>query len=421
MVKAAGLTSWPDLFRAKNGDIEIPSRWANPDKPVLDPWVVDEPYVGGATRVIVKRNPYFWQVDTEGNQLPYLDGINFGICQDVESLMLDVISGKIDMQERHINSLPNKPTLSAEHGQGRLPPDGAGALGGAAVPDLPQHDPQGSEDCARSSRNKDFRVGAVAGDGPGRRSSTWSISASREPYQTGPRPEPSRGTTRSCRASSPSTIPTRPTRCWTRSGYDKKDGSGIRLRPDGQKVFFSIDVIPTLYPDLVDTLELVKSHWAEIGVDIKVNTIERALYYTRGDNNDHDAQVWPGPGGLDPMFDPRDFFAQHTQGSRYAMPWAQWYVSNGTQGEEPPESQKQRMKLYDRGAGDGRPRQARRADAAGVRAVAPMRSRRSASAWRSAPSASARTTSSTCRRRNRTAGPIRTRRRRCRSSSPSQS
>ncbi len=106
-------------------------------------------------------------------------------------------------------------------------------------------------------------------------------------------------------------------------------------------------MIPTLYPDLVDTLELVKKHWAKIGVDIKVNTIERTLYYSRGDNNEHDAQVWPGPGGLDAMFDPRDYFAQHTQGSRYALPWAQWYVSHGKQGEEPPESQKERMKLYD--------------------------------------------------------------------------
>ncbi|MGO7748642.1 hypothetical protein ACC677_38575, partial [Rhizobium ruizarguesonis] len=48
-------------------------------------------------------------------------------------------------------------------------------------------------------------------------------------------------------------------------------------------VFFSIDVIPTLYPDLVDALELVKTHWAQIGIDMKFNTIERALYYTSHD------------------------------------------------------------------------------------------------------------------------------------------
>jgi peptide/nickel transport system substrate-binding protein len=47
------------------------------------------------------------------------------------------------------------------------------------------------------------------------------------------------------------------------------------------------------------------------------------------------------------MFDPRDYFAMHTQGSRYAIPWAMWYVSGGKQGEEPPESQKTRAKLYD--------------------------------------------------------------------------
>jgi hypothetical protein len=66
-----------------------------------------------------------------------------------------------------------------------------------------------------------------------------------------------------------------------RIGYSKRDAQKFRLRPDGQRVFFSIDVIPTLYPDAVDSLELVKRHWAEIGVDMKVNTIERALYYPR--------------------------------------------------------------------------------------------------------------------------------------------
>ena len=130
-------------------------------------------------------------------------------------------------------------------------------------------------------------------------------------------------------------------------GLDKKDAAGMRLRPDGQKLFIAIDVIPTLYPDLVDTLELAKRHWAAVGVDVKVNTIERALFYTRGDANDHDAAVWPGPGGLDPMLDPRDFFAQHTQGTRYAVPWCQWYVSAGKDGQEPPEHQKTRMKLFD--------------------------------------------------------------------------
>jgi len=348
MVAASGQASWPDLFRAKNGDIEIPSRWANPEKPVLDPWVIVDPYVGGATRVTAKRNPYFWQVDTEGNQLPYLDGINFNISQDVQSLMLDVLAGKMDLQERQINSLANKPTLSQNMEKGNyhlveLVPSAAQQM--QIYVNMTHKDPALREIFA----NKDFRIALSLGIDRQEIIDLVYLGQS-EPYQTGPRPDHpwyfeklSRQYTEFDPDTANSMLDT--------LGYDKKDGDGFRLRADGQKIFFAVDVIPTLQPDAVDTLELVKKHWANIGIDIKVNTIERALYYSRGDNNEHDAQVWPGPGGLDFMFDARDLFAQHTQGSRYGLPWAQWYVSNGTQGEEPPESQKQRMKLYDQARG----------------------------------------------------------------------
>jgi peptide/nickel transport system substrate-binding protein len=344
MVKAAGMASWPDLFRAKNGDIEIPPRWGNPDKPVLDPWVITEPYVGGATRVVAKRNPYFWQVDKEGNQLPYLDGIEFPIYQDVQSLLLDVLAGKIDMQERQINSLPNKPTLSQNMKKGdyhlmELVPSASQQC--QIYLNITHKDPKMREMFA----NKDFRVALSLGINRDEIIQLVYLGQS-QPWQTGPRPEHPWYDEKL----SKQYVDYKPddaNAMLDKLGYDKKDGQGFRLRPDGQKIFFSVDVIPTLYADLVDTLELVKKHWAAIGIDMKVNTIERTLYYSRGDNNEHDAAVWPGPGGLDMMFDPRDYFAQHTQGSRYALPWAQWYVSGGKQGEEPPDSQKQRMKLYD--------------------------------------------------------------------------
>jgi peptide/nickel transport system substrate-binding protein len=343
-VKAAGVSSWTELFRAKCGDIEIPSRWANVDKPTLDPWVVKEAYSGGATRVVMARNPYFWQVDTEGNQLPYIDEVNFGISQDVESLMLNVISGKIDIQERHISVLANKPTLSQnmEKGDYRLL---------TLVPSAAQQ-------CQiyLNMTHKDPAMRKMFADKTFRQALSLGINRQEiidivyfgqsEPYQTGPRPgHPWHNEKLGKQLTGYE--PDKANAMLDQAGFDKKNGNGIRLRPDGQPIFFAIDVIPTLYPDLVDTLELVKSHWAQIGIDVKVNTIERALYYTRGDDNAHDAAVWPGPGGLDPMLDPRDFFAFHPQGSRYAIPWTLWYTSNGAKGEEPPESQKKRFKLFD--------------------------------------------------------------------------
>ena len=344
LVKAANLSDWGTLFRNKCGDIEIPSRWGNADKPTLDPWVVKEPYAGGATRVVMERNAYFWQVDNVGSQLPYIDRLTFNISQDVESLMLDAISGRLDIQERHIDTLQNKPTLSQNMQKGGyrlIELVNSGSQQVQIYLNMTHKDPKLREMFA----NKEFRKALSLGMNRKEIIDLVYLGQS-DPYQTGPRPDHpwyhatlARQFTDFAQAEANAIL--------DKLGYANKDSGGFRLRPDGQKIFFAIDVIPTLYPDEVDALELVKRHWADIGIDIKVNTIERALYYTRGDNNDHDAAVWPGPGGLDPMLDPRDFFAQHTQGSRYAIPWTQWYVSGGKDGQEPPEGQKRRMKLFD--------------------------------------------------------------------------
>ncbi len=343
LAKAANLSNWADLFRARNGDIEIPARWSNPEKPVLDPWVIKEPYTGGATRVVMERNPYFWQVDQTGNQLPYIDRLTFNISQDVESLMLDAISGRLDIQERHIDTLQNKPTLSQNMQRGgyRLVELIASSSQQVQIYLNMTHK---NQQMREMFANKEFRQALSLGINRKEIIDIVYLGQS-QPWQTGPRPgHPWEHKQLSTQFTDHD--PKKANEMLDKLGYNRKDSQGFRLRPDGQKVFFAIDVIPTLYPDAVDTLELVKRHWADIGVDIKVNTIERALYYTRGDSNDHDAAVWPGPGGLDPMLDPRDYFAQHPQGSRYAIPWTQWYVSNGKDGQEPPESQKRRMKLF---------------------------------------------------------------------------
>jgi peptide/nickel transport system substrate-binding protein len=348
-VKAANMNDWAALFRAKCGDVEIPSRWGNPEKPVLDPWVIKEAYTGGATRVVLERNPYFWQVDTAGNQLPYIDRLNLGISQDVESLMIDAVSGRLDIQDRHIDSLQNKPTLSRNMQKGNyrlVELIGASSQQMQIYLNITHKDPA----MRAMFSNKEFRQALSHGINRAEIIELVYLGQS-EPYQTGPRPGHPWYHETLARQFTQYDV-AKANEILDRLGYNRRDAQRFRLRPDGQKVFFSVDVIPTLAPDQVDALELVKRHWAAIGVDIKVNTIERALYYTRGDSNDHDAATWAGPGGLDPMIDPRDYFAQHPQGTRYAIPWAQWYTSSGKEGQEPPEHQKKRMQLFDQARGE---------------------------------------------------------------------
>jgi peptide/nickel transport system substrate-binding protein len=66
--------------------------WQNPDYPVLFAWEV-ESYEPGA-RTIFVRNPYYWKVDTEGNQLPYIDRIDVAIIPDAEVRLLELSQGK---------------------------------------------------------------------------------------------------------------------------------------------------------------------------------------------------------------------------------------------------------------------------------------------------------------------------------------
>lgn len=118
MVSAGQHADWTALFRDRCGDIEIPSRWANPERPVLDPWVVVYGYTGSATRVVMDRNPYFWQIDTAGNQLPYVDRLVFPVISDEGTILLNAIAGDLDLQLRRITDVANRPALVANMERG---------------------------------------------------------------------------------------------------------------------------------------------------------------------------------------------------------------------------------------------------------------------------------------------------------------
>ncbi|HDN19651.1 MAG TPA: ABC transporter substrate-binding protein [Candidatus Acetothermia bacterium] len=47
--------------------------------------------------VVLERNPYYWKVDPEGNQLPYLDGIKFVIVGGADAEMLKFRNGELDV------------------------------------------------------------------------------------------------------------------------------------------------------------------------------------------------------------------------------------------------------------------------------------------------------------------------------------
>lgn len=62
--------------------------------PTVNPWVL-QPSDSPNTKIF-ERNPYYYKVDTEGKQLPYIDKIISQQVEDVEAVNLKVLTGEID-------------------------------------------------------------------------------------------------------------------------------------------------------------------------------------------------------------------------------------------------------------------------------------------------------------------------------------
>jgi peptide/nickel transport system substrate-binding protein len=101
LAKDKGLGAWSDLW-GKAGDLAGPiAFWIlNPDLPVIYAWKIKDP--PPKEPMVMVRNPYYWTVDTAGNQLPYIDEVDHALYQNQEVLNLWVASGKIDAEMRHM-------------------------------------------------------------------------------------------------------------------------------------------------------------------------------------------------------------------------------------------------------------------------------------------------------------------------------
>ena len=93
MAKDAKFDNWVNFFKFK-------LNWRlNVELPTLGPWKTVSPINTPAW--VLERNPFYYALDTEGNQLPYFDKIQMTLAENLEVLNLRAIAGEYDWQERH--------------------------------------------------------------------------------------------------------------------------------------------------------------------------------------------------------------------------------------------------------------------------------------------------------------------------------
>lgn len=338
LVEEAGLEDWTELFQQHLG---WGARWQNPELPTLYAWSITRPYDGSTTRVVAERNPYYFKVDSEGNQLPYLDRVVYDLFDDAEVLLLRALAGDIDMIRTHITNVANRPVLFDNQVSGgyRFFETFAPAMNTNAIAlNLTHRDPVKRE----IFQNKDFRIGLSHAINRQEIIDLVYVGQG-EPWQLAPQ-----ATT----AFAHDQLATQHLEYdldlaneYLDRAFPELDAQGYRLGPDGQRISVVVETISAIQAH-IDTLELVQLHWREAGIDMQIRVIDRSLFYTNKEANEHDANVWVGGGGLDALLDPRWYFP-YSMESNFAPAWAAWFMSpEQTNAEEPPAATRRQMELY---------------------------------------------------------------------------
>lgn len=340
LMEEAGVETWVDLWVAKaeqyNGEFAIPS-------PRLWAWTILEGgYTADAVQVTAVRNPYYFKVDSDGNQYPYIDFVQWDVGVDVDTLVLKALNGEIDFQDRHISALSNKAVYfdNMEAGEYDFAETIPSSMNTFAISlNLTHTDPVKRE----IFQNRDFRI--ALSHAINRQEIIDLIYVGQgQVHQLAPRPS-SPFYHEQLATQYTEYDPDLANQILDDAGFAEKDADGFRLGPDGNRISFALDVIATLAPEQPDVAEQVVGYWQAVGIDAQINVIERTLFYNRKEANEHDANVWGGDGGLDVVLEPRWYFP-YSQESNFAPEWQYWY-NGDPRGAEPVEAAKMQMELYD--------------------------------------------------------------------------
>jgi peptide/nickel transport system substrate-binding protein len=311
----------------------------NVDRPVMTAWKITQ-YEEGAPLMVAERNPYYWRVDSEGNQLPYIDYVYFHFVDGLAAVNAMGVAGELDMQARGID-LAQYPIYqdNAEANDYRM---------------LLWPQAQASNITLwfnMSYGDEQYRT--LFQDVRFRRAMSHAIdrdTINQVAYLgTGvPRTE-------SVVPDSPCYIPeleniygeydvAQATALLDEIGLVKGD-DGFYAFADGTPLLLSME---TMYDSgsPADALELIAQWWNEVGVRTEIQVSTRDVYWPRAGANEVMVATWGTDRGLVPMVDPIYQFP-FDERSWMAPAMGIWYKSGGTDGMEPTPELQAAMDLYD--------------------------------------------------------------------------
>jgi len=334
LLKSAGTWCDPSVF------------YLYPELPSLGPWVVKQP-LGAGTTVVMERNPYYFKVDTEGNQLPYIDTVVGTLYQDSESRTFAMMNGDLDFikdagddnRELYFDAVDEGKPIEIR---------------------LPDYDLGNMQSIHFNMTDKDPIKNAIFNDKNFRIGMSYAINRPEiievvfkgqgKPAQVCPMEDSPLYNEQLCNQ-------------YIEYDVDKaneyldmvipdKDADGYRLQSDGKRFnpIFTVINDSNEGQHWVQVAELLIEQWKKVGVEALLNSVSDAAEDTYFDQNDFDIFMFhggEGGSGMTAILDPR----WHVPGqfwSRFGPGWYRWfYIAEDDEfAVEPPDNVKQIFDLY---------------------------------------------------------------------------
>jgi len=277
-------------------------------------------------------NPYFHQVDTTGQQLPYISRQDELYKNDNEVRILALVNGEVDYKSQSVQ-LPAAPLLLENQEKGgytiQLKPT-------IAIPAFSFNVTSPDEAKRDVFNNVDFRramsvainreeLNEVAFFGQGEPMAYLGFS---------PIPE----FAEEFRAVGTEFDPDGAKAALDAIGMLDTDGDGFRELPNGDKIVLNVQFATQGISG--DVVELVAQNWSDVGVQTSVKEVTPDEYRAAQSANELDVMAWQqgtpvaiALGSASRFVPPYGTYFEH----RVGMSWAEWMDSDGAAGIEPPQ------------------------------------------------------------------------------------
>ncbi len=309
------------------------------DRPRFTPYV---PVRDTPSIVFFERNPYYYGVDPEGNQLPYIDKVNSDRCADLSVLDAKTVGGAYDFVGFETRIL-----LFPTYADGANLSDARMILWPSGRPaEVVYHvNMNYEEDEMREVfADKRFRQAlSLAINRPEINDIIFFGNAEESQFSVLPT---SRHYKPEYAQAYAEYDPDRANALLDEMGLEWNAAGTHRLWPESKTpILIAWNFIEIETPRGPIT-ELVAEYWQDIGIEIQWKTITRPLLSQRIGANEEPMSLWHGAEVMDTLFLNRPYMFAPIDGdtSCWGVLWGRWYNTGGEMGEEPPQEIKE---LYD--------------------------------------------------------------------------